>query len=211
MRNSMLAVGAVIGLAGATEGAITAYLGQDGGFTPTDTAIFDDTALANGGTQNSPVDTHGMRFRSVNTVANFWGYAFPGGDGTASLYFNGGAADVLGVTMLDTSDFNQVETMVGAGFGGPNVYLWVQAYNNGVQVGSFDLDTTYGSYIGVKGGGFDEVRIGGYNDAASRDAHNELNFQALAVDNFSYGGVIPAPGAAGLLGLAGLSAARRRR
>lgn len=211
MRTSLIGVAAFLATAGSAHAAITAYLGQDGGFIADDTAIFDDTPLANGGTSDGPIDTHGMRFRSVNTNANFWGYAFPGGNGTASMYFNGGASDVLGTTMLDNSDFTQVETMVGAGFGGPNVFLWVQAMNNGVQVASFDLDTQYGQYIGVTGGGFDEVRIGGYNDAATRDAHSETGFQALAVDNFSYGGRIPAPSAAALLGLGGLLAARRRR
>lgn len=209
MRSTL--VFAVLACVGSAQGAITAYLGQDGSFSPTDTAIFDDTFLGGGGTGFGPFDTHGLNFRSVNTNANFWGYAFPGGNGTASCYFNGGASDVLGVKKTDNSDFAQVETMVGAGFGGPNVYLWVQAYNNGVQVGSFDLDTTYGQYIGVKGGGFDEVRIGGYNDAGSRNAHNEGTFQALAVDNFSWGGNVPAPSAAALLGLGGLAAGRRRR
>lgn len=41
--------------------------------------------------------------------------------------------------------------------------------------------------FGITGGGFDEVRIGGYNDAGSRDLHDELTYQALAVDNVSYG------------------------
>ncbi len=117
----------------------------------------------------------------------------------------------MGIMRTDGHAFDTAELQVGAGFGGPTVYLWIQALSNGVQVASFDIDKNYGDYIGITGGGFDEIRIGGYNDADSRNAHSETNYQALAVDNVSYGGPVPTPSAAALLGLGGLMAGRRRR
>ncbi len=195
--------------------AVNLYIGHDNNFVSTDTAIFDDTVLANGGTTASipGIETHGINVKSiyVNESDGFWGYAFPGGNGTPSCYFNGGQNDIMSITRLGGGDFDTIETQIGAGWGGPNGYFWVRAFNNGSPVADFDVDATYGTIIGLRGGGFDEVRIAGYNDAGTRNQHNEQNYSAGAIDNFAWGGAVPAPGAAGLLGLAALTAGRRRR
>ncbi len=215
MTKFALTAAIAVGLAGAASGAISVYDGQDPHFSPIDTANFNNGPLGGGGTYFPNIDDGGMNFRGVHSDPNnggvFWGYAFPGGDGTASCYFNGGANDVMGIRRVDGHDFDTVELQVGAGWGGPTVYLWIQAFNNGAPVASFDMDKNYGEYIGITGGGFDEIRIGGYNDAGTRDGHSETNYNALAVDNVSYGGPVPTPGACALLGLAGLAAGRRRR
>jgi MYXO-CTERM domain-containing protein len=215
MSRLVLTAAAVLGLAGTAGAGISVYDGQDPHFSAIGTADFNSGELGGGGTWFPNIDDGGMNFRGVHSDPNnqgvFWGYAFPGGDGTASCYFNGGANDVMGIQRTDGHGFDTMELQVGAGFGGPTVYLWIQALSGGVQVASFDLDKNYGDYIGITGGGFDEVRIGGYNDADTRNAHSEQGYQALAVDNVSYGGPVPAPGAAAILGLGALAAGRRRR
>ncbi len=130
--------------------------------------------------------------------------------GTESLYFNGGRNDIMKFTRLDAGDFDTVEFQVGTGYAGPNMFAWITVWNNGGQVASFDVDTTFGTYLGITGGGFDEVRFQAHVAAGTRDLDIEITFGAGAVDNFSYG-VIPAPGAIALLGLAGLVSKRRRR
>lgn len=201
----------VLACVGSASASISVYTGHNGGFVPVDTAIFDDTFLGGGNTGFGPFDTHGLNFRSVNTNANFWGYAFPGGDGSASCYFNGGAQDVLGVKKSNNSDFNTVEMQVGNGQGADPQYVWIQALKNGVQVGSFDVDLSpQGAILGMTGGGFDEFRIQTYNNPGDRNLHVETTFGAGAVDNVGWNAV-PTPGAAALLGLGGLMAGRRRR
>jgi len=206
------AAGILCAVGSATAG--TLYVGHDANFVPNDTAIFDDTVLAGGQTTATipGIDTHGINAKSiyVNEADGFWGYAFPGGNGTPSCYFNGGQNDVMSVTRLGGGDFDTIETMLGAGWGSPGFY-WIQTYNNGVQVDSFDLDAAYGTVIGIRGADFDEVRFAAYNDGPTRDAHSETGYNAVAIDDFAWGGLVPTPGAAGLLGLAAMSAARRKR
>jgi hypothetical protein len=190
MSKATLVLVCMVGCSGAAQGAITLYAGQDVRFVADATADFNSGPLGGGGTYVNNLDEAGMNFRGVNNKDvpdEFWGYPFPGGDGTPSLYFNGGDTDVLGITRLDGADFDTIEMQVGAGWGGPTVYLWVQAFEDGVQVASFDHDAQYGDYIGVTGGGFDELRIGGYNTAEDRNLHQETTYQALAVDNVSTG------------------------
>lgn len=194
--------------------ASTFYIGHDPNFSPSDTAIFDDTVLAGGGTTATipGIDTHGINVKSihVNESDGFWGYAFPGGNGTPSCYFNGGQNDTMSVTPLGGGRFGTIETMVGAGWGGPTGYFWVQTFLGGSPVDSYDFDANYGTILGIRGGDFDEVRIAGYNDAGTRDQHNETNYSAGAIDNFAWGAV-PTPGSAAVLGLGALAAGRRRR
>ena len=66
-------------------------------------------------------------------------------------------------------------------------------------------------------GGDAAVQINGVNEFVNFDAPNANGYQLVAIPNDTYGGnnvyvsLIPTPGAAGLLGLAGLAAVRRRR
>ena len=90
------------------------------------------------------------------------------------------------------------------------MYLWIQLYSDGGLVSEIDLDATTGEYVGITGGGFDQVLIGSYASSELRDEHNASNRNAIALDNIRVGTVIPAPGtlAISALGLIGL---RRRR
>jgi hypothetical protein len=206
---------AVLACVGSASASISVYTGHDGGFSPDDTAIFDDTVIGGGGTTDTQpgIDTHGINITSVlsNGVNGFWGYAFNGGNGTPSCYFNGGKQDIMSITRLGGGDFSTVEMQVGNGFGADPQFIWARAFNNGSPVGDFDIDLAAGGILGMTGGGFDEFRIAVYSDAGTRDQHNEANYGAGAVDNFAWKGAVPAPGAAALLGLAGLAAGRRRR
>jgi hypothetical protein len=210
-----LALAAVVLCAAGSAFAVDFYSGADGGFVPEDVAIFDDTVLAGGGTTASipGIDTHGINVKSihVNEADGLWGYAFPGGDGSVSCYFNGGQNDIMSITKLDGIGFEQVEFQVGAGWGGPAGFWWIRAFSGGAPVAEFDYDGNYGDIIGLSGGGFDEVRIAGYNDPDTRNLHDEMQYSAGAFDNFGWTGRIPSPGAAALLGLGGLMAGRRKR
>ncbi len=70
----------------------------------------------------------------------------------------------------------------------------MQAFNNGSLVYQADRDLSVpGEYLGLMGGGFDEVRIGSYVNAATRDLHDAAQRNAIAIDNLRAGS-IPAPG-----------------
>jgi MYXO-CTERM domain-containing protein len=204
----------LLALTGSAQSAITVYTGHDGSFVPVDTAIFDDTVLGGGGTTDTQpgIDTHGINVTSihVNEGGGFWGYD-GGGDGTVDCYFNGGQNDIMSVTKLDGTDFNTIEMQVGNGFGANPQYIWVRAFNNGGLVDEFNVDLAIGGILGMTGGGYDEFRIAVYNDPTIRDQRVETNYSAGSIDNFGWNDPIPAPGAAALLGLAGIAAGRRRR
>ena len=199
MRKSVLAfvvaagVVAAAGVASAQSFYIGKQLNDCDGF-----ADFNSGDLAGGGVVPGPtpvVEEGGMRFTVVNnnTFNGFWGYAYCNGDGSPSCYFNGGANDVMQITRIDGGDFNTVEFQAGDGWCKPNLHFWVRAFNNGGMVAEFDIDASWGDYIGITGGGYDELRVAGYYDAATRDLHDEFAYNAAAVDNVCFSGSAPGP------------------
>jgi hypothetical protein len=191
MRATFLLVGLVLGCGGNAASDITLYSGQDPEFSAIDTATFNEGPLADNGQYYPSIDEAGMNIRGVHSNPEgqfvFWGYIPPHGDGTPTCYFNGGALDVMGITLLDGSDFETVEFQAATGYKPPTAYLWIQAYLDGSPVASFDFDAQQSQYVGITGGGFDELRIGGYYDTGHRDLHDERVYEALALDNISYG------------------------
>lgn len=103
-------------------------------------------------------------------------------------YLNGGAFELVVITQIDGSDFGALEVDVSNGWGSCESYVWVTAYLDGAQVGDFTADVPSGSLVGLSGGGFDEVRIGAYFDAATRDLKDPAGYNAIAIDNATYGG-----------------------
>ena len=124
-------------------------------------------------------------------------------------YPNGGANDLDTITRTDGEDFQALEMHVSHGFGGSTIFVWIQAFLDGGLVDEFDVNIQGGTLVGLKGT-FDQVLMGSDGDAATRDQHNPLNLNAIALDNVTFG-QIPAPGAIALLGLAGVVGRRRRR
>lgn len=134
----------------------------------------------------------------------------PGFDGSGVYYPNSGLNEQIYITRTDGQDFSALEFQVGDGWGKNDIYFWGEAFLNGVFQGNIDLNVNpSGTVIGVSGK-FDELRVSAYFTAGDRDLHDPSIFQSTAMDNMKYG-TIPAPGAMGLLAVAGVTAARRRR
>ena len=188
------AAACVMAMAGASFGQ-SYYVGKQlnsyDGFTD-----FNSGDLANFGVVFPALVEEGdMRFAvKYNTGPfGFWGYNFCGGDGTSSCYLDGGSNDMMTVERLDGADFGTIEMQLGDGWCKANLYVWVQAYNDGNLVAEWDIDTTWGTYIGVTGGGFDELHLAGYFDAATRDAHNDMGYNAIGIDNVGFIGGVGGP------------------
>tara|TARA_R110000737_G_scaffold2923_10_gene9316 strand:+ start:97411 stop:98040 length:630 start_codon:yes stop_codon:yes gene_type:complete len=149
----------------------------------------------------------------LNSDRDYFSWNAPGLDGSEMFYANTGELGLIDITLVDGSDFSDMDMQISSGWSPSQIgtmYLWVQLYNDGGLVGEFDIDATTGEYIGLVGGGFDQVSIGSYGSAAIRDSHNHAARNAIAIDNISVGTYVPAPGTLMLSGL-GLIGLRRRR
>lgn len=147
---------------------------------------------------------------SVNR--NYFSWNAPGFDGSEMFYANTGSFELVSISLVNGDDFGDMEMQVSSGWspiGIGTMYLWIQLYSDGGLVDEIDLDATTGEYVGITGGGFDQILIGSYASGALRDEHDAGNRNAVALDNIRVG-VVPAPGtlAVSALGLIGL---RRRR
>ena len=124
-------------------------------------------------------------------------------------YPNGGIDDLDEITRTDGQDFNVLEMNMSHGFAGLNIFAWIQAYLDGGLVDQFDVDFQGGTLIGLTGV-FDEVRIGAYGSAATRDLHDPSQLNAVAVDNVAFG-LVPEPTSLALLSVGALALLRRHR
>jgi len=149
----------------------------------------------------------------VSVNRDYFSWNAPGFDGSEMFYANTGSFELVSISLVNGEDFGDMEMQVSSGWspvGLGTMYLWIQLYSDGGLVSEIDLDATTGEYVGLVGGGFDQVLIGSFATGGLRDEHNTSNRNAIALDNIRVGTVVPAPGtlAVAALGLIGL---RRRR
>jgi hypothetical protein len=147
----------------------------------------------------SCVEEGGMLFRRANdNCSEYFGCLnYCGGDGTPALYM-GGARDMLSITRLDGKPFDAIEFNAGDGLVNNCFnYLWIRAVLDGVVVADFGIDMPRWQTVGLVGGEFDEIRVGAYTNAPTRDFvmqnGNERSIQTLAIDNVRFGTLTPAP------------------
>ena len=150
----------------------------------------------------------------VSVNRTYFSWDAPGLDGSEMFYASTGSLELVDISLSSGADFNDLDMQISSGWT-PNqvgpVYLWLQLYDNGNLVAEFDLDTDAGNYVGIAGGGFDQLLIGSYASAEVRDSHTPNARNAIAIDNISAGTFVPAPGTAGILLLGGIAGTRRRR
>ena len=182
--NRMLYVAAAaagMAMASTAVAQVTFHTGTSEIVTPTDKAVFcclDTFDDLNGYTEAGLlVDINNFHFRFT-----------PCGFSSSQMYYpNTGTLARIDITRIDGNDFDVIEMDVSHGFAGCTLFVWISAYQNGAHVASFDADVTGGTLIGLSGGGYDEVRVGSYGDAATRNAHIESNHSAIAIDSLEYG------------------------
>lgn len=139
-------------------------------------------------------DEGGLHFTRAHRGCDgpiFGGLRYCGGDGTPSLYM-GGSQDMMKVIRLDGANFDAIE--FNAGDGAVNhCYdnLWIRAYLDGRVIADYLVDMPRSQIVGLVGGEFDELRIGGYSSESVRDlayeTRNERAHQSLALDNVRIG------------------------
>jgi len=186
----------------AANAGITTYVGTQM-VTEFDRATFDSIIYG------SPIDLSNYQEAGLSITVNNVSF------GSGWYYANGGAREPYVIQRVDGSDFACLEMDTNTGFVPGTRYWWLQIYDDGVLLDNAHFDIAPLTHIGIIGQ-FDEVRIGAFADAATRDAHDWSQLNAASLDNVAYGlaaQVVPLPGAL-LLGLVGLTAAsvlRRRR
>lgn len=149
----------------------------------------------------------------LDTSRNYFSWNAPGLDGSEMYYASTGTLEQVSISLEEGMDFTDMEMQLSSGFSPQSIgtmYLWIQLFDNGQLVGDINLDATTGQYIGLVGGGFDNILIGAYQSAQDRDANDPNARNAVAIDNISVGTAIPAPGTLALSGIA-LMGLRRRR
>lgn len=150
----------------------------------------------------------------VSVDRTYFSWDAPGFDGSEMFYASTGSLEMVDISLSSGDEFNDLDMQVSSGWT-PNsvgtVFIWIQLYESGRLVGEFDLNAQSGEYVGIAGGGFDQILIGSYASSEIRDSHNPAARNAIAIDNISVGTYVPAPGSAALLMLSGVVGTRRRR
>lgn len=182
---STLAIGAFAACAllsaGAANGQVTFYTGTSQ-IVNSDGLLHFSDITTNGQTLVNYMD------QGLTVDVNDFAFVFqPCGFNNPNIYYpNGGVTERITITKIDGSDFSHLEMLPSHGFSGCSVYMWATAYLNGNPVQDFDADLSAGVLIGFSGN-FDELRIGSYQDAATRDTHNEGALNAFAIDDMQHG------------------------
>jgi len=148
----------------------------------------------------------------VSSHRDYFSWDAPGLDGSEMYYANTGALELIEISKVDGSDFNDMDMQLSSGWSpnGPGtMYLWMQVYSDGGLVAEFNLDVLTGDYVGLTGGGYDTVMIGSYVNAEIRDLHDAGQWNAIAIDNLR-AGTVPAPGTLLIPALAAAGLRRRR-
>ncbi len=151
----------------------------------------------------------------VSVERDYFAWNAPGLDGSPHFYASSGSYELVDISLSDEGNFSDFEMQVSSGWTAESigsVYLWIQLYDNGDLIGELDLNTTSGDYVGITGGGFDQILVGSYVTEERRDEHNANGWNAVAIDNISVGTYVPVP-APGTLAISGVAliGLRRRR
>ena len=151
-------------------------------------------------------------------AANIWTTYTPsiGGGGNYGWYENGGGFGFTKITMANNSDFQNIQFLVGNGYG-PNVVINYQLLENGTVVSSGTSVATNRpmAYLGFSGAGFDEIQVQALAPG-NNTAFDANNFDALAIDSIAVSTIsaIPEPENYAMLlaglGLMGFMVRRRK-
>jgi MYXO-CTERM domain-containing protein len=196
------AVAALV-FAGAAGASVTQYYGAQIQ-NPSGFATFTGYGYDPAG---NPVTEGGMQFWMFGQDTS--GYSGYNGDGYG-YYSDGGGFAPTQIIRSGGGNFGALEFVAADGWGQSYNYGYAEALLGGVSQGTFDIEGNANSTVYGFSGGFDELRVAFFNNVNDRNQHNLNNYSAGTIDHVTWGGV-PTPGAAAVLGLAGLTAGRRRR
>jgi hypothetical protein len=103
---------------------------------------------------------------------------------------------MLGVRRTDGADFDTIECLIGDSYVShcPVSYVWIRAYLDGVVVADYAIDVPRSAPVGLTNGQFDELRIGAYSNANSRnmayaDRNERAPSQSITVDDIRFGSI----------------------
>jgi len=195
--------------ASSTFAGVTAHIGDDSLIVDeTNSASFNDLTH---GQSLMDYTEDGLR---VSANRTYFSWDAPGLDGSPMFYSNTGALEMVDISLTSGADFHDLDMQIASGWSPDSigtVFTWVQLYDDGMLVQEFDLDFLAGSYVGLVGGGFDQILIGSYVTGDIRDLHNPSERNAIAIDNIHVGTFVPTPGSAVLLSIGLLFGSRRSR
>ncbi|MDP1653995.1 MAG: PEP-CTERM sorting domain-containing protein [Rhodocyclaceae bacterium] len=212
--HTLLASAALLVFASSAGAAVVQTFGSGSAVsTITNSADFElnltlSTPYSEGGmvfTYNGSANNNGCGYAGCTFHPGF----FPGFSG--NYMYSVGTNTFISITMGNGSDFSAIEFAAGTGYGVPINGYW-QTYNNSVLTGFGNFTTAGVDVLGLAdSSGFDEVR---YFAFSSPDL--QTGYSAPAIDTVragAGGNSVPEPASLALLGigLAGLSALRRRK
>jgi hypothetical protein len=145
---------------------------------------------------------------------NYYSWDAPGLDGSEMFYASTGSLERTDITRIGAENFTDIDMQISSGWTPSTigaVYLWVQLFDDGSLVYEAGIDIQSGDYVGLVGGGFDQILIGSYASAEIRDSRNPVARNAIAIDNISVGTVVPTPAGISVLLIGGGIGARRRQ
>lgn len=139
-----------------------------------------------------------------------------GGDGDLAITAGGGFGDIDGTNYLDGETGGTPHERVDLTFGGAQIFAWGADFTSPFSGDGIGIEADGQLFLVDTISGFDTGFFGIVSSSATFDVVSivgnpaDVTFQELwQADNITW--AIPSPGAAGVLALAGIAAARRRR
>ena len=162
------------------------------GFEGIGTTFFqDNTVYSEGGINVEYIGTDGNGHNSsqaiwttLNSLVNSWGWGL---QGQYSWYPNGGGDGYTAITLSNNADFQNIQFLLGSGFGGAHPAQY-QLLENGIVVstGTVQATTDPVSFVGFSGSGFNQVDIQVlYNGGSYGGSFNPTGYEAAAIDSIS--------------------------